>query len=64
MPVIKVEMFEGRTDDQKKNLVKELTTSFINVCGGHPEGVHIVIQEHKKENWGVGGILSSEVTST
>ena len=23
-----------------------------------------LIQEHKKENWGVGGNLSSEVTST
>jgi len=64
MPVIRVEMFEGRTNDQKKNLVKGLTKSFIDVCGGHAEGVHIVIQEHKKENWGVGGILSSEVTST
>ena len=63
MPVIRVEMFEGRTNDQKKNLVKGLTKSFIDVCGGHAVGVHIVIQEHKKENWGVGGILSSEVTS-
>lgn len=63
MPIIRVEMFEGRTNDQKKELVKELTNSFINVCGGSSEGVHIVIQEHKKEDWGVGGILSSETSS-
>ena len=29
MPIIRVEMFEGRTIDQKKELVKELTNSFI-----------------------------------
>ena len=29
MPIIRVEMFEGRTIDQKKELVKELTNSFV-----------------------------------
>jgi 4-oxalocrotonate tautomerase len=64
MPVIRVEMFEGRTNDQKKELVKELTNSFIKTCGGNPEGVNIIIQEYKKEDWAVGGLLSSEPTST
>ena len=29
MPIIRVEMFEGRTIDQKKELVKELTNSCL-----------------------------------
>ena len=39
MPLIRVEMFSGRTDEQKKILVKELTDSFIKSCGGNRESV-------------------------
>ena len=33
MPIIRVEMFKGRTKDQKRNLVKELTEAFNRACG-------------------------------
>ena len=60
MPIIRVEMFEGRTIDQKKELVKELSNSFVKTCGGTTEGLHIVIDEINTENWGVSGVLTSE----
>ena len=32
MPIIRVEMFKGRTVEQKSNLVKRLTDDFVSIC--------------------------------
>jgi 4-oxalocrotonate tautomerase len=60
MPVIRVEMFEGRTRDQKRSLVKVLTQGFIGTCGGKPEAIQIVITNVAKEDWGGGGVLMAD----
>ncbi|MGB0508255.1 MAG: 2-hydroxymuconate tautomerase [Pikeienuella sp.] len=60
MPIIRVEMFEGRTRDQKRELVKELTEAFVRTCGGRPDGLHVVITDVAKEDWGSGGELSAD----
>lgn len=61
MPVIKVEMFSGRTVEQKRQLAKALTDSFISVCGGKPQSVHIIIDDVTKDNWAIGGELCSDL---
>lgn len=60
MPIIRVEMFKGRSVDQKRALVRELTDAFVNAAGGNPEAVHIVITDVDKGDWGSGGQLSSD----
>lgn len=60
MPIIRVEMFTGRSRDQKRALVKELTESFVSTCGGKPESVQIILLDVEKEDWGVGGTLCSD----
>jgi len=59
MPIIRVEMFPGRTADQKRDLVRELTDGFVRTCGGAGDRLHVVITEVDHENWGVGGELTS-----
>ena len=59
MPIIRVEMFTGRTDEQKKILVKELTDSFIKSCGGNREAVDVIITDIEQKNWGKAGELYS-----
>jgi len=59
MPLIRVEMFVGRTDEQKKILVKELTDSFIKSCGGNREAVDVIITDIEQKNWGKAGELYS-----
>jgi|TARA_B110000914_G_C15351796_1_gene394268 4-oxalocrotonate tautomerase len=59
MPLIRVEMFSGRTDEQKKVLVKELTDSFIKSCGGNREAVDVIITDIEQKNWGKAGELYS-----
>jgi len=60
MPLIRVEMLKGRTQEQKRYLVKELTNSLVKTCGGTPESVDVIITDIEKENWSVGGKLFSD----
>lgn len=57
MPVIKVEMFSGRTTEQKRDLAKVLTQGYVDVCGGKPESVHIIFKDVDRADWSVGGKL-------
>nr|WP_296743899.1 2-hydroxymuconate tautomerase family protein [Mesorhizobium sp.] len=61
MPIIRVEMFSGRTVEQKRQLSKALTESFISVCGGKPQSVHIIIEDVAKGDWAIGGELCSDL---
>jgi 4-oxalocrotonate tautomerase len=58
MPVIIVEMWEGRTIEQKKTLVAGITDAFKKI-GTDPEKVHIILKDNAKHNWGQGGKLAS-----
>jgi 4-oxalocrotonate tautomerase len=60
MPVIHVELFAGRTREQKRAFTKAVTAAFIATCGGTPESVHVIFQDVEKDNWGVAGRLSSD----
>ena len=60
MPIIRVEMFTGRTEQQKRVLVRELTDAFVNVVSGTPESVNVVITDVDKSDWGSGGELCSD----
>ncbi|WP_274423913.1 tautomerase family protein [Chelativorans sp. YIM 93263] len=60
MPIIRVEMFEGRSEEQKTGLVRELTDGFVRSCGGNPASVQVVISEYSPENWGSAGTLVSQ----
>ncbi len=60
MPIIHVEMFKGRSREEKRTLVKELTDGFLRACGGKPESVQVVIADVDKEDWGVAGILMAD----
>ena len=60
MPIIRVEMFKGRTKDQKRNLVKELTEAFNRTCGDNHQGIDVMLFDIEQENWGSAGVLFSE----
>ncbi|MBT3557687.1 MAG: 4-oxalocrotonate tautomerase [Rhodospirillales bacterium] len=56
MPSIHVEMLTGKTRDQKRALVKELTEGYVRAVGGKPDGIYIFINEFEKEDVGIGGM--------
>jgi 4-oxalocrotonate tautomerase len=62
MPTIRVELMEGRTPDQKKNLVQALTQAVVDTLGSKPESVDVVLYDIKRSDWATGGQLWSEKT--
>jgi 4-oxalocrotonate tautomerase len=61
MPTIRIEMWSGRTLDQKRVLVKKVTEAVVEALKVQPEEVKIRIVESEKENYAVGGVLRSDV---
>ncbi|MFD2922896.1 2-hydroxymuconate tautomerase [Halobacillus naozhouensis] len=55
MPIITVQMLEGRTDDQKEALVEKVTDAMTDTTGARKEAVTVVIEEMAKQNYGVAG---------
>jgi len=60
MPTINVQMFEGRTLEQKRAFVKAVTEAAVSTLQCSPQSVDIIIQEVKKEDWATAGTLWSD----
>lgn len=60
MPTYHIELFEGRTVEQKRKLAEEITRVTSEVLGSSPDSVDIIITDVKRENWATGGKLWSD----
>lgn len=58
MPIIRIEMFEGRNQETKQKLVKSMTTEMARITGCSEASVHVVINDVSKEDWSIGGELA------
>jgi 4-oxalocrotonate tautomerase len=61
MPVIQITMSEGRTLEQKRELVKVLTKETARILSSKEENMRVLIYEVSKENWGNAGILGTDM---
>lgn len=55
MPYIKVELFEGRSSDQKQEFVEVITRETARILKCDISDVDIIFTDIKKENWALGG---------
>ncbi len=60
MPVIRIEMFEGRTTDQKRACAEAVTQAWVETCGGTAGSVTVIFTDVAKSDWATGGRLASE----
>ncbi|MDO8751107.1 MAG: 2-hydroxymuconate tautomerase [Dehalococcoidia bacterium] len=60
MPIIRVEMWPGRTHEQKAALAKAITDAVVTIARTTPEATIVVFEEVAKENWAQAGKLSSD----
>ena len=60
MPVVTVEMFEGRSIDQKRRLVRAIADALVEHINAKPEGTHVIIHELPRQNWAWAGTLASD----
>jgi 4-oxalocrotonate tautomerase len=62
MPIIAIKLFEGRSLDEKRNLVKAVTDAVATSLKIGPERVRITLEEMDKKNHAVGGELAIDWT--
>jgi 4-oxalocrotonate tautomerase len=60
MPIIEVHMLEGRTIEQKRELVGQVTEAVCRTLGARPEQVRIILSEMPKEDYSIAGVLSCD----
>ncbi len=55
MPVVKIDMWSGRSVEEKEKIIQKVTDAICETCGCPKEAVTVVIDEIPKENWGSAG---------
>ena len=60
MPYVTVKAVEGRTIEQKRGLVKDITEAVVKNFNVKPESVAIDILEYSKENLAKAGELFAD----
>ncbi len=60
MPIVRVEMWAGRTHAQKQELAKEITDAMVRIAKTSADATIVIFDDVEKENWAQGGALSSD----
>lgn len=55
MPFIQVTMLEGRTIEQKHDLMRRLTEATAEALGGDPGRIRVALYEVSPDEWAIGG---------
>ena len=58
MPTVNIQVFEGRTVDEKRKLAEKVTVAVTEALNVPPEAVRIMISEMPRENLAVAGVLN------
>lgn len=60
MPVITIQMAEGRSTEQKQTVARDITRTVSNTFGVDPATIIVLFQELPRENIAKNGELLSE----
>ena len=60
MPLIHIYLYEGRTDDQKRELAKAFTDDVQKIVGSPPSATDVLFHDMRKSDWAQAGKLASD----
>jgi 4-oxalocrotonate tautomerase len=61
MPIAQLYILEGRTDEQKETLIREVSEAMSRSLDAPLERVRVIITEMPKNHFGIGGEPASKV---
>ncbi len=61
MPLLQIDLIEGRTEDQKRALVKNLANAVVESLNVPLETVMVVMRDQPRCNLARGGVLLSDL---
>jgi 4-oxalocrotonate tautomerase len=62
MPYVTIVLREGRSVDQKRDMVKAVTEAIVRTVNAKPEAVHVIVHDVPAHNLAREGILLSDRT--
>jgi 4-oxalocrotonate tautomerase len=60
MPIVRVEMWPGRTEAQKKELARVITDAMVNIAQTTADATIVIFEDIERANWAQGGKLASD----
>lgn len=60
MPYVHIEMLEGRTDEQKQGLMRDVVDAVVKNANVSKESVHVIIHEIPKQHLTKNGEFAGE----
>jgi len=60
MPVVNIQMFEGRSDESKQKIAKDVTDSIAKHAGVDTQYVYVIFNDVELKNWAISGEVYSE----
>ncbi len=60
MPIVRVEMWSGRTVAQKRELARVITDAMVNIAHTTPEATIVIFDDIPRENWAQSGALAAD----
>ena len=59
MPIIRIEILEGRTPERKADLLRRVTDAVVESLAVRPEQVRVLLYELPPEHWAIGGLQAA-----
>lgn len=60
MPIIDVSLSPGRTEDQLRDLARQLTEATVSALGVEPQRVRVLLREVPDTHWATGGVTTHD----
>lgn len=60
MPIVNINLIEGRSVEQKRELVKKVTEAICESVDVTPDHVRIILQDMAKHDYAIAGKLKSD----
>ncbi|MCQ6279241.1 4-oxalocrotonate tautomerase [Bacillus sp. EB600] len=60
MPLIQVNIMEGRPPEKIKALIENITDTVVETLDAPKQSVRVLVNEMPKTHWGIAGVPASE----
>ncbi len=60
MPTVHIQLFKGRTPEQKRAAAVAITAAVVQTLGGNADTVDVIFHDIERHDWATGGVLWSD----
>jgi 4-oxalocrotonate tautomerase len=58
MPIVQVNLIEGRGEDKVEAMIREVTHALATTLDAPPESIRIIVNAVPSSHWGIGGVTA------